>query len=161
MNRKAFSPTTVVLYLLALFMGSLILFYGYESISGIINQGEKAIYIKFQAKLESQLNEVAGLPGTIRILDLTIPSSFNKICFFDYSDICKLPDDLKEYETVVCDSVNDEFSNIFLFPLAENDLNIPKIEIDENGGPLCIDAPSNSFKLKITGQGKTVLLSEP
>ena len=159
MNRKAFSPSNVMVYLLALFFGAMILFYGFNAVASISQRGEKAIFLKFQNKLETQIKEISALPGTVRILDFTLPTKFTKICFFEFGKSCSLPSDLVENEPIVCDSVDDESANIFLFPLQENDIKISNIQIEIS--PLCVDIPAGFFQLQVTGKGKTALLSQP
>lgn len=159
MNRKAISPESIMIYLLALIFGALILFYGYNSITSIAERGEKAMYLRFEQKLIREIDEIASLPGTIRIPEFTLPSKFNKICFFEFGKDCYLPKELTKDKAVVCDAVDNQVANVFLFPLQENDLKIPKIELVEV--PLCIDIPSGFFKLQITGKGRSAVLSLP
>ncbi len=158
MNRKAFTPVNVMVYLLALFFGAMILFYGYHSIASLAERGEKAMFLKFQNKLHEQIAEISALPGTIRIPEFTLPSKFSKICFFELGKSCSLPSTLQKDEAMVCDAVSGNVANVFLFPLQENDIKIPKIAVGDS--PLCVDIPGGIFKLKITGQGKSALLEE-
>ncbi|MFA5141395.1 MAG: hypothetical protein WC471_00295 [Candidatus Woesearchaeota archaeon] len=164
MNKKAFTITEVFVYILALVFGAMILMYGYNSISEIVNFGEKAIFVKFQKNLENSVTEISALPGTSRIKTFATPINFEKICFFDYTKACD-PDSLSESISIVdnirqtiCDSVNSKVANVFLLPLKGNDLNIPKIELTESQNPLCINIASGSLNLKITGKGKTALI---
>lgn len=161
MNKKAFSPTDVVIYVLAIFFGALILFYGYNSINSLVSRGEKALFIKFQTKLNSEIAEISALPGTVRMPTFILPAKFNKICFFDFGKPC-LPEEaaqknlvLANSAAVICDSVNDRVANIFLFPMLGNDMKISGISIAQN--PLCLSI-SGFFKLKVTGTGRSAVL---
>ncbi len=161
MNKKAFSPTDVVIYVLAIFFGALILFYGYNSINSLVSRGEKALLIKFQTKLNSEIAEISALPGTVRMPAFTLPAKFSKICFFDFNKPC-MPQDIVQKNlalansaAVICDSVADKAANIFLFTLLGNEMKISDISMAQN--PLCLSI-SGSFRLKITGTGKSAVL---
>jgi hypothetical protein len=134
--------------------------YGYNSISEIVNFGEKAIFVKFQKNLENSVTEISALPGTSRIKTFATPINFEKICFFDYTKECGASGIslVENIQNTICDSVESKVANVFLLPLKENDLNIPKIELTESQNPLCINIASGSLNLKITGKGKTALI---
>jgi hypothetical protein len=160
MNSKAFSPMNVLIYILALLVGALILFYGYKAISQLSNQGDRALYIRFQSSLQADIKEISSLPGTIRIKEYSLPSRFNKVCFFDLKkENCANPGELSlsDSASVICDSVKASVANIFVLPLQEKDIKISEIELEQS--PLCIDIPTGLFKVKITGKGRTALLS--
>ncbi len=161
MNKKAFSPMDVIIYILAIFFGALILIYGYNSINSLVSRGEKALLIKFQTKLNSEIAEISALPGTVRMPTFALPAKFSKICFFDLNKPC-MPEEtaqknlaLANSAAVICDSVTDKTANIFLFPLLGNEMKISDISVMQN--PLCLTI-TGSFKLKITGTGKSAVL---
>ena len=159
MNRKAFSPADIMVYLLALVLGALILIYGYDAIKSLTDRGEAVMYLRFEKRLMQEIEEISSLPGTIRVPEFTLPLKFNKICFFHFNKECALSSELAGDEALICDSVNNGVANVFLFPLQEKDLKIEKIALETS--PLCVEIPSGFFKLQIAGKGKSALLSMP
>lgn len=158
MNKDAYSPTDIIVYILALFFGAMILFYGYNSISSLAQTGEKAMFVKFQNDLGSKVQEISVLPGTVRIVRFSMPVMFEHVCLFDLAKPCGTDNSVltADESTIICDSVNAKTANVFLLPLKENDFKISQIELTQS--PLCINIPSGILSLKITGKGKTALV---
>ena len=156
-KKKGFSPASILMYILGFFIGSLILIYGYKSIAYIISRGEDAMLFKFEQSLRDSVTEVAGLPGTTRIIESSaLPANFNNICFLDFTKPCDSSSaQFGAYGRIICDSFDDKVSNIFLLPFTADTIKISEIRLSQN--PLCIQT-TNGFKVKITGQGKSALL---
>ena len=69
MKFKKAQISQVFIYILALFIFALIIYYGYYGISSIIKQGEEVAYVKFKTQLENEVSRVLPIYRKVTIFN--------------------------------------------------------------------------------------------
>jgi hypothetical protein len=130
MKCKKAQISQVFIYIMALFIFALILYYGYYSISSFIKRGEEVVFIKFKTELESEIDVLLPQYGSVSIFSekkpLKVPSDVEEICFVSSdligSSIDKLPSSLIHYRkdpTIKLSVAEGAQENVFIVPREE------------------------------------------
>src|SRR3989338_6335093 len=80
--KKAQTVTQVFVFLFALIVTSAVLLLGYNMISGLMQNQQKVDIVMFEKEL-SIIKEVSNEYGSLKNLDLLLPSGFSEMCFID------------------------------------------------------------------------------
>lgn len=147
----------MLLYILALFIAALILFYGYKAITSLQHRAEEIALVRFEKSLQAKIENLASQYESIRIEELDVPQDVKKVCFAD-KNACIGGNDAAglctvggpDYNAIIKDAITSKTDNVFMIPTYQN-LNIKKIVIF--GGTLCINNVGGRIKLKLTGMG--------
>jgi len=144
----------IFIYIMAIFIFSLIVFYGYKGVRTIIDKGDKTIYLKFKTELESTIENSKSY-GDVKIKKFMLPSKTKRICIVDLSNKPNTkPTDVPE---IVWDSWKEKTANIFLLPPVYSPLKIEGIKINYNNNPyLCLEIKNSRFSIKLKGLGDSV-----
>jgi hypothetical protein len=136
------------IYLIALFLGALIVVFGYRAVVGINERGAQAALISFQGELEKDVTSLTEV-GSVKIAKYKIPAVFSEVCFVDLDNIDVDPLD----NPIIEDAVNSGSDrNVFL---AGED-NFESLHIDDLGvvfhpNYVCLHPRSSILELKLEG----------
>lgn len=153
----------IFVYVVAIFLASMILIYGYRAISGFIFRTEEISVIKFKTNLESEVKTIATDFGSVRKLDLSLPGSFEKVCFlqhdFKFKDsalICSSGN--VDFDPIICDAwkTPDLEQNVFLIPRSE--ISISTFDLEIVGGSLCVPVQNGRIAVRLEGRGNRTLV---
>lgn len=182
-SKKAMGVGQVFVFIIAALTFSLIMIFGYRTISQFLESGEKVEFVQFKNDLENSIKKVYTEYGAIRIETYYLPAKYQQICFVDLD--YPIDDDevqkLCGQDEIAC-SVWEEFlsqpekektgysfadENVFLNPGSDVKLKTYKISIAEDPvtqnprGFLCRTISKGSFSLMLEGKGDHTELSEP
>jgi len=152
----------VFIYILALFIFALILYYGYYSISSFIKRGEEVTYIKFKTSLESEVEAILPQFGSVSIFNqnkpLKAPGNVERVCFVSYSKVMA-GDGSGIADPVIKLSVQSRTEeNVFLFPREERTpISLLRIEVDQ--GFECIDIKQGRLDIRLESFGNHVKIT--
>ena len=166
-NTKAQIIGQIFIFILAGLVFILIVTYGYKAIQYFIERQEQVVLVDFRTDLEISIEGVKRDYGTIRKVNLKLPSKYLGVCFFDYtSDTCdpgtpttnpklELPGQTMSVKWAE-DACKIKNSNVFIIPRTQ-DYDFKDIEIDK--GYVCIPN-TGVITLKLEGTGRTAKISE-
>ena len=156
----------VFIFILAGLVFILIITYGYKAIQYFIERQEQVVMVDFRTDLEIAVEGVKRDYGTVRKVELKLPSRYFGVCFFDLgSAVCdaktttvspklELPSETIEVKWAeeACKLKN---ANIFVVPRTQ-DLYLPDIEVAN--GYICV--PNiGKITLRMEGTGKKAKIS--
>ena len=160
----------VVIFILALLIGSLVLLFGYRALRGILGGAEDAAMIQFERDLEKTVRDLSY--GSTRRKTLTVPGNHLSICFADLAYLRSLTPPpspsseagklyLLEKYRVVNDSVfsGSADSNVFLMPDGSESFPVGSLEIE--GGLLCLDLSDGRTEVGFRGKGNRTEVIPP
>lgn len=161
MNKKAQIAGQVFIFILAAVLAAMLIFYGYRAINSFTKRTEDIVMTQFQTDIEIQIKTISSDYGSVRKLELSLPSKYRKLCLvnLDYNDVSNscicdqnfcLPDN-DDYNPIICDAWIDKTQNVFLVPSSELNLKVTQMEIE--GGYLCAPVLSGKVTLRIEGGG--------
>lgn len=178
--RKAQLGSEIFVYILAILVIGLIVVFGYKKVVELREKGSDIEVLHFKKQLES-LVKISMSSGNIFVEEMLLPKGFSKICFIDLTKSAdgklNAPTN-KDYSPIIYDSWNAKNQkNVFL-------VQGPKIEsfyIDEKKlligiarttAPIKCSGNADSYiccdvnelgkiKLRFTGNGKSISISEP
>jgi len=164
-NKKA-QLSQVFIYIFAAILAVSIMIYGYRTIRGFGQRTEQISLVRFKTDLESEIRTMASDYGSVKKVELSLPSQYQKVCFVDLSKpigviensrICRTGPD---YNPLGCDAWKDKTQNIFLVPWTDFVIKTDKIEIAEQDGALCFRTVNNKITLRLEGLGDRTLIKE-
>ena len=110
--------------------------------------------------LESGVEEISLDYGSVKKLDLSIPSKYSEICFVDLG-MEEPPLEFRDEHPLMYDAWLSGAQNVFLVPMAETPINVGKIKIsDMYPGYLCLPIRSGKITLRLEGLGDSTEISE-
>jgi len=166
MKYKKSQISQVFIYIMALFIFALILYYGYYSISSFIQRGEEVAFIKFKTELESEFDVLLPQYGSVSIFNekkpLKVPSDVEEICFVS-SDLLgrtidKLPGSLRNYQkdrTIKLSVAEGAEENVFIIPREERpSIYLTHIKVDDDF--LCIPIKQGRLDIRLESFGNYI-----
>ena len=167
MKRKSQIAGEIFIWILALIILAVIVFYGYKAISGFMQRGEEVSFIQFKNNLESEVSVLSTQLNDVVVFNernpLRIPSKYKKVCFVSEDAVegdvpIELNDNLKKIiETAInTPELIEKTENVFLEPSAVNPLYVGKIEVD--GRILCVPVVKGRIDIRLTGLGGATLI---
>ncbi|MBW2965809.1 hypothetical protein KY342_01755 [Candidatus Woesearchaeota archaeon] len=159
----------VFIYIMALFIFALILYYGYYSISSFIKRGEEVVFIKFKTELESEVEVLLPQYGSVSIFNekkpLKVPGDVEEICFVSSNLISTaiedLPPSLLNYRkdrTIKLSVAEGAEENVFILPREERPaIWLPHIEVSDDF--LCIPTKQARLDIRLESFGNYVKIS--
>ncbi len=148
----------VFIFILAGLVFVLIATYGYRAVKYLIERQEQIMFVEFKTELESAVEGVKRDYGTVRKIELRLPSKYKGVCFFEYEN-CEEEPVLKLKSGNInmgwaYEACKTKSANVFTIPRTQ-DISLPDIKVKE--GYLCL---SEKIILKMEGTGKKAELSE-
>ena len=177
-SRKAFS-SEIFLYITALLIFALVLFFGYRSITQFIDKGERVAFITFKTTLERSIQDIARSDGNVLVFNaghpLLVPSPYRRVCFVDVD--ARPPISCHSLlNPIICDAWKTAFdaggwataeANIFTEPIGIIPIKSYRIRIDSNGNHIedtsdasyaCADTSSHRLDIRLEGRGDHALV---
>lgn len=163
--RKKSQAQQVFVFILAIIIAALIFIYGYGAIRDFMDRSDQISLIRFQTEIQSSIRTTSADYGSVKKVELTLPSRYEKVCFVDYdkfntqNPICSLTaGQEKDYNPLICDAWESRTQNIFTVPVADETIKTMQLEIDE--GYLCVKTSNGRIVLRLEGRGDRAALSE-
>jgi len=157
----------VFIYIFAAVLAVSIMLYGYRMIKGFGQRTEQIALVRFKTDLESEIRTIASDYGSVKKVELTLPSRYTKVCFVDFSKPIGVIESSKtctpgnpDFNPLGCDAWKDQTQNIFLVPWTDFVIKTEKIEITEPDGALCIQTINNRITLRLEGLGDRAKLEK-
>ena len=156
-KKKAQIMGQVFVFILAAALFILILTYGYKAIAGFGKRSEQVALIEFQTQLESSVKSISLDYGSIKKIELTLPTKYTEICFVDL----ELPpsEDFEQIHPRMYEAWETQTQNVFLTPMEEAPINAGKIFLGPSGF-LCLPITSGKLNLRFEGLGDKASIAE-
>ncbi len=159
----------VFIFILAGLVFVLILTYGYKAIQHFMVRQEQVVLIDFRTDLETAVEGVKRDYGTVRKVQLKLPSEYQGVCFFDFdSAVCnpgvpttnpilELPQQTIKVKWAE-DACKLKGANVFVVPqpAQTSPLELPDLQIET--GYLCVPNVGG-ITIRMEGTGRTAKIS--
>ncbi|VVB80879.1 Uncharacterised protein [uncultured archaeon] len=166
-NTKAQIIGQIFIFILAGLVFILIVTYGYKAIQYFIERQEQVVLVDFRTDLEIAVEGVKRDYGTVRKVELKLPTKYYGVCFFDYTtSTCdpttettnpklEMPSQTINVKWAE-DACKLKSSNVFIVPRTQ-DFDLPDIQVDT--GYICLPN-TGVVTLRLEGTGKRAKVSE-
>ncbi len=155
-----------LMYVLSVIIMASILIFGYNAYITLIETQEVVAMLQFEKQIESEITKIKGQYESTKYITLSIPGGHKEVCYIDtftgsFSAATELDVGGSDAHPVVYQSwLSGSKNNLFLIKkITEKALYAGEIKIDYPHY-LCINASNGIVKLKLTGGGDHVRLSE-
>lgn len=158
----------VFIYILAAIVFGGILLFGYKAVLHLQENASQVALVDLKQNIQEAINSVASSPD-VQKRTIYIPSAYRILCFLGDADIsakmqtCLCNDDVScigvqdDYNPLLCDAwVSGTKQNVFLVPLADIEIFVSNILLDDNY--LCIPNVKGSVVLRLEGKGASTLV---
>ncbi len=162
MKKKSQIAGQIFIWILAIFILAIIVFYGYKAISSFMQKGEEVSFIQFKNTLESEVTRLSTQLGDVVVFNernpLNVPGKYKTVCFVSGgADDLDIPIGLSEsLKKTINASIESDIitttENVFLEPLSPNPIYVGNIEIVD-GDILCMDVVNGRIDIRLTGRG--------
>jgi hypothetical protein len=173
---KAQIQAQIFIYVMVLVVGAGILIYGYTAIKGFKAQADDVLELEFQNTLKNDLKSVSFESTKVKTYNL--PAAVSQICFkapnavyahvVDEEQRQEILKRNYKYPIIASEIQAETENNVFLYPRGEKAF-FSGIPIDLTSGQVatqdeiyfkCFDVRQGILKIKIKGQGNSVLVTE-
>jgi len=161
MKKKAQIAGQIFIWILAIFILAIIVFYGYKAISSFMQRGEEVSFIQFKNTLESEVTRLSTQIGDVVVFNdrnpLNVPGKYKMVCFvsgdaYTTNVPSELSENLRKVITAAIEEgIITDTENVFLEPLAPSPIYVGNIEIE--GGILCMEVVKGRIDIRLTGRG--------
>lgn len=184
MKRKG-QAAEIFTFILAIIIASMIILYGYKYIKELNQRTDELALVRFQTDIQKAVRTIAPDYGSVKRLEVDVPSKFNKVCFVDKSksipdiggsclcdkdcspdpSVCQDADETntkcRDYNPLICDSWKDNnlVENIFLIPMADIPIKAPGLNVKDTSGYICEKVVGGKIVVRLEGKGNSVILS--
>ncbi len=159
MNNKAQMVMQVLIFILAALVFMLIIAYGYKAIAYFIEKQHQVALADFYTDLRMSIENIKRQPGSVRKVQLNLPSTIQGVCFL--GDNCGQGAKLELVGGTIdmswaVDSCRRTKANVFLFPRVGDE---PQLDIRvDSPGYVCV--PNiDGITLRLEGVGSTAKVS--
>ena len=151
----------IFIFIIAIVIASMIFLYGYKAIRDFTKRTEEISLVRFQTELQSAVRTISPDYGSIKKLELSVPSNYEKVCFVnseynDNADICTPT--TEDYNPIICDAWQAGTQNVFLVPMANVPIKVSTLEITNEQGYLCQPVIHGKIVIRLEGKGNRALL---
>ena len=149
----------IFVFILAMVILVLIVFFGFKAMAGFQNTGEEVGLVKFETELKSSIKTISLDYGSMRKKIISLPSNYKKLCFIDLSQREKAIAALGQYPIIRNALEDGSDQNIFLDPMAKIEIEVGKITLktkkdNKYGTPvLCVPIQKGKVELRLEGLG--------
>jgi hypothetical protein len=166
--KKAQVVGQVFILILAALVFILILLYGYRAISSFGERSEQVALIDFETDLASEVETMSLKFGSVKRLDLTLPTRYREVCLFCDPELTKKglascdpalssAQTFKQDNTLLFESWEGGAQNVFFRPLADTQILIENLEVQGVGN--CTSVIDGRVSLRLEGKGDRTLVS--
>lgn len=153
MKRKAQIIGQVFIFVIAVFVFSAIIIYGYSYINKIITQQQKIALIEFKKTLEEEIDKIQYLHGSVRKLELKIPSGYSKVCFADSVNA------INNRKFPMLAELARFGQTVFLIPLQELSIKIKNLRVNIEENTICCLPAEKVLVLSLESKKEGVYVS--
>ena len=157
MKTKAQIMGQVFVFILAGALFILILTYGYKAIAGFGQRSEQVALVEFQTQLESQVQSMSLDYGSVKKLELSLPSTYTEVCFVDLE--IEPSDEFEAIHPRMHEAWVSQTQNVFLTPMEDSPINVGKIYLGQKGF-LCVPIVGGKVTLRVEGLGNKAGITE-
>ena len=160
-SKKAQIIGQVFIYILAIFIFAIIIFFGYKAINGFIDKGQETAFIQFKNTLEGEVSRISTEPGDIIVFNernpLPVPGNYNAVCFVGKdADPNLVPgwigQDSKEIiSSAITEGIHITTENVFMIPSAQSPIYLGYIETSPS--IFCINVTNGIINIRLEGLG--------
>jgi hypothetical protein len=157
MRKKSQIMGQVFVFILAGALFILILTYGYKAIAGFGQRSEQVALVEFQTQLESGVKSISLDYGSVKRLELSLPSTYIEVCFVDLEI-----EPSEEFEAIhprMHEAWVSQTQNVFLTPMEESPINVGNIYIGPKGF-MCAPIVGGKVMLRLEGLGNKAGITE-
>ncbi len=157
MNKKS-QIGQVFIYLISTLVIILVLYFGYNAISGITKKQQELSFVKFQTSLKDMVSYTSSDYGTVRVEDFYVPSTFTEVCFVDPHLITTRDSSpiLQSYPVIIDSVESGVLADVFALQ-AGAPFYIEKINV--TGDFLCVPVTNGKIRIRIEGKGDSAQIS--
>ena len=160
-GKKAQIIGQVFIFILAGLIFILIITYGYKAIQYFLERQEQVMLLDFRTDLEIAVEGVKRDYGTVRKVELKLPSKYQGVCFLDAATCAKTtPKLVLPVQEITAEWAQDacmiKSANVFTIP-RDIDVALPDIQVDT--GYVCIPN-AGKITVRMEGTGKKARISE-
>lgn len=156
-KKKAQIMSQVFIFILAAALFILILTYGYKAIAGFGKRSEQVALVEFQTQLESSVRSISLDYGSVKRVDLSLPSKYTEVCFVDL-DL----EPSEEFEAIhprMHEGWVSQTQNVFLTPMEDSPIDVGDIYVGGDGW-LCLQLAGGQISLRLEGLGNKAGITE-
>lgn len=167
LNLRKLNPKSQVeqmfFYILALFIIGAILVIGVKYILGLVKQTEAIDLVDFKTSLQEDADVMSTKYGSWEKQTYIVPKEVKKVCFFTSGNYKQGCNGLPDMDPIMCDAWQSGSQNVMTVPFVlDSPINLSKMKVDDAlNGYRCFDVTSRTLKIKMTGIGNGVMISEP
>ncbi len=172
MNKKSQNASQMFVYIIAIIIVGVILFFGYNAISDFIGRTDQITLVDFQNKMQSSIKSITNQYGSFKRKEFVLSGEYLEVCFvrnYETSEVELefVPANFADHP-IILDNIDftDPISpiplkNVFLIkqkgtePLDE----IGKIKFAGNSMLKCFDVVDGRLTINIEGKGDHVVIS--
>ena len=157
----------IFIYILALFIFALIIYYGYFGINSILIKGEEVAYIRFKTDLENAVQGVLPMHGRFLPFNkdnpLSVPGKITEVCFVSSAKIgdANFAAQIEDQDPIIALSVEEGTQeNVFILPReqARQQIYLPKIKVPEDF--MCVETVQGRLDITLRNIGIDGVLIE-
>jgi len=149
-QKKAQVMSQVFIFILAAAIFILILTYGYKAIAGFGQRSEQVALVEFQTELEGAVKSISLDYGSVKKVELTLPTKYTELCFVDLER--EPSEEFEQIHPRMYESWVSRTQNVFLTPMEESPINVGKIYVGQSGY-LCLPIAGGKITLRLEGLG--------
>ena len=153
-DKKAQIIGQVFIFILSGLIFVLIIAYGYSAIKYFLERQEQVVLVDFKTDLEIAVEGVKRDYGTVRKVELKLPTKYQGVCFLDYVK-CGTPELVLPSQKISVPWAKDacvvKSANVFTVP-RQIDLSFPDIQVDT--GAVCLPNVGGTITVRMEGTGK-------
>ncbi len=157
--RRAQILGQVFVLMLASIVFIMILVYGYKAISQFTQRSEQIGLLDFENDLKNSVKAISLDFGSVKRVDLTLPTRYLQLCVFctqDQTGDCDPSPQFLDDHPLLVESWQGGSQNVFLIPLSETPILIDGVEA--NDGAFCAPVIDGKVSLRLEGKGDHALV---
>lgn len=158
MNKKSQVQLQIFIYVFALIVISMIIYFGAKAIFDFKSQTDDVGVVTFQTDLSSIITSVASEYDSVKKVDLVLPRKYKQVCFID-SDTKE--SDVSDKYPLIKDAVSSGTEdNVFLvMDILEKQFKTTKLDVISPSNFLCIDNAGGHVIFTLKGKSRYAEIS--
>jgi hypothetical protein len=156
--------SSVIIYILTVFIAGTILLYGYTVVRGLVQTQEQVQLLDFEKSLTDEVKSLSFSFRDVKEEKFTVPSKYDLVCFanLDFSGTASL---VPQNYLLVKDSISDNVKrNVFMLSNGKmkygfyvGTIGVSVAGVSDFG---CVNATNGMLKLRLEALGRKVSVSD-
>ncbi|MBI5392791.1 hypothetical protein HZA96_02885 [Candidatus Woesearchaeota archaeon] len=180
--KKKSQVQDMMMYILGIVIIGMLLFFGVKYIMKLMKTTEDIDLLQLKTSLETTAKKYGTKYGSWTLEEIPVPKKVQYVCFFDLSkdkptkenslicgggkggdNLVPVTDKKKIKDPIICDAwKTGKSQNVMTIPFVPDyPLLVEKMKIDDKAGFICFKAIAGEIKVKFTGLGSGVKVSNP